>query len=193
MMGTGQITQTERGRNVPRQISRGMNTPIQGVFYKGMAKVSSFGPSQTGWKSAELFVLCPDGIRPDYSEIRDKNGRRVTSAIGYTTGGCINSSLFVFWQNTDGSFSPVCTACPPPARQVVVRDSSQMIGDVRRIVVSSGAVPQVDPRLCLVAGPMQHPNDCPLAPMRWRNNPGECPMPSIERQVQRQKMWGFGI
>ncbi|AEA06956.1 conserved hypothetical protein [Lausannevirus] len=166
-----------------------------GVFYRGAARKSAFGPSQRGWAKAEFFVLSPDGIMPDFRDVRDAFGRPVPESLKsqITTGGCANGSLFVFVPRQGGGFQPVCNACPPPARQVKVLDRSQMVGDVRRIVVADGQIPPIDPRHCLVAGPMENNQNCPGPVNRWRFSQNECPFPSVSQQVQRQKYWGYGI
>ncbi|ALX27664.1 hypothetical protein GMAR_ORF290 [Golden Marseillevirus] len=164
-----------------------------GVFYRGAVRKSSFGPRQLGWLKPEFYVLCPDGVNADFRDVRDAFGRPVPQSLvsQITTGGCANGSLFVFVPRQGGGFQPVCNACPPAARQVRVLDNRQMIGDVRRIVVADGAIPPVDPRYCLVAGPME--NNCPTATNRWRYSPNECPFPSVSRQVEKQRYWGYGI
>ncbi|AHA46244.1 hypothetical protein ISTM_346 [Insectomime virus] len=161
----------------------------------GAARKSAFGPSQTGWAKAEFFVLCPDGVHPDFRDVRDASGRPIPESLKsqITTGGCANGSLFVFTPKQGGGYQPFCNACPPPARQVKVLDSSQMVGDVRRIVVGNGAIPPVDPRYCMVAGPREITRNCPGPVNRWRFSPNECPLPSVSEQVQRQKYWGYGI
>lgn len=167
-----------------------------GVFFRGAVRKSAFGPSQTGWAKPEFFVLCmADGVTPDFRDVRDAFGRPVPESIKsqITTGGCANGSLFVFVPRQSGGFQPVCNACPPPARQVKVLDSSQMVGDVRRIVVENGATPPIDPRYCMVAGPMEPVGNCPGPVNRWRFSPKECPFPDVSRQVQKQKYWGYGI
>lgn len=165
-----------------------------GVFFRGAVRKSAFGASQTGWVPAEFFVLCPDGVHPDFRDVRDKNGKPVPERLKsqLTTGGCANGSLFVFVQK-QGGWEAVCNVCPPPARQVRVVDNSRMAGDVRVITVADGAIPNADPRHCMVAGPMESVRNCPGAVNRWRFSPSECPLPSVSQQVQRQKYWGYGI
>lgn len=172
------------------------NGPRLGTYYRGAARKSLFGPYQTGWKYAEFFVYTPDGIRPDFSDVRNKFGQRVTGSIlsEITTGGCANGSLFVFYPIGDGTFRPVCTACPVSnSGQVVVQSSDEMIGDVRRIVVSDGPQVPVDARLCMVAGLREPVQNCPLQSPRWKYSPGECQIAGVSQQVQRQKYWGYGI
>nr|WNL49634.1 hypothetical protein MarFTMF_118 [Marseillevirus sp.] len=166
-----------------------------GIFYRGAARKSAFGASQRGWVPAEFFVLCRDGINPDFRDVRDKQGNLVPERLKsqLTTGGCANGSLFVFVQKQGGGWEAVCNVCPPPARQVRVVNNSRMAGDVRVVTVTDGAVPNADPRHCMVAGPMEPVGNCPGAVNRWRFSFSECPFPSVSQQVHRQKYWGYGI